>query len=143
MRPRRARDGRCESCLAPLRPTPPAPLPVPPRFSMRFQLALGCNASGHARRVLRSAAIVAAIGACDGTRSTEPSAAPPLTATSPTGTPFPVEFFVQAHQDDWQLFLGDRAVLAVPTANKLVFIYTTAGDAGAPASDGYWQERER
>ena len=110
---------------------------------MRSQPGFGCNASGHARRILRSVAILAAIGACDGTRSTEPSAAPPLTATSPGGTPFPVEFFIQAHQDDWQLFLGDRAALAVPTATKVVFIYTTAGDAGSPASDGYWQERER
>jgi hypothetical protein len=57
------------------------------------------------------------------------------------GSPFPIEFFVQAHQDDWQLFLGDRAAGAVPTAGKVVFIYTTAGDAGS-TTDGYWQARE-
>ncbi|HWE43871.1 MAG TPA: fibronectin type III domain-containing protein [Gemmatimonadaceae bacterium] len=56
------------------------------------------------------------------------------------GVPFPVEFFVQAHQDDWQLFLGNRAVDAVPTASKVVFIYTTAGDAGSTSN--YWHARE-
>ena len=51
------------------------------------------------------------------------------------------EFFLQAHQDDWQLFFGDRAAASVFTAAKVVFIYTTAGDAGSTTH--YWQSRER
>jgi hypothetical protein len=48
--------------------------------------------------------------------------------------------YVQAHQDDWQLFMGDHAYNSGQTASNLLFIYTTAGDGGSPAS--YWQLRE-
>ena len=88
------------------------------------------------------AAAAVAIGACDGKSPTQPSAPAPLGAVNQAGVPFPVEYFVQAHQDDWQLFLGDRAAGAAPTAAKVVFIYTTAGNAGS-TTDGYWQARER
>jgi titin len=110
---------------------------------MRSRLSLGSNASVSVRRLAGVAAALYAMGACDGTRSMRPAESVPSTAVNQSGTPFPVEFFVQAHQDDWQLFLGDRAALAVPTAGKIVFVYTTAGDAGAPISQGYWQARER
>lgn len=42
-----------------------------------------------------------------------------------------VVFYVVAHPDDWQLFMGEAAYddLADPT-RKVVFIYLTAGDAG-------------
>lgn len=40
-------------------------------------------------------------------------------------------FYVVAHQDDWQLFMSPTAYYDVRTPNtKVVFIYTTAGDAG-------------
>jgi hypothetical protein len=51
-----------------------------------------------------------------------------------------VEIFLQGHQDDWQLFLGDRVADAVLTARKVVFVYMTAGDAGSTTD--YWQARE-
>ncbi|GAA4458620.1 hypothetical protein GCM10023092_27200 [Rurimicrobium arvi] len=43
-----------------------------------------------------------------------------------------VSFFVVAHPDDWQLFMGKHAneVAGIPS-RKMVFIYVTAGDAGA------------
>jgi hypothetical protein len=42
-----------------------------------------------------------------------------------------VSFFVVAHQDDWQLFMGENAYNDIQNGeNKVVIIYTTAGDAG-------------
>ncbi len=39
--------------------------------------------------------------------------------------------FVSAHPDDWQLFMNPNAYNSVKTPNeKVVFIHTTAGDAG-------------
>jgi LmbE family N-acetylglucosaminyl deacetylase len=51
-------------------------------------------------------------------------------------------FYVAAHQDDWQLFYGQQAFsdLTKP-GGRVVFIYTTAGDAGR--TDGWWQAREQ
>lgn len=48
---------------------------------------------------------------------------------------------VVAHQDDWMLFRGDAAArqLADPL-NPVVFIHTTAGDAGD--RQGWWEARE-
>jgi GlcNAc-PI de-N-acetylase len=53
-----------------------------------------------------------------------------------------VRYYVAAHQDDWQLFYGQQAFadLSQPGA-RVVFVYTTAGDAGGP--DAWWQARER
>jgi hypothetical protein len=43
-----------------------------------------------------------------------------------------VNYSIQAHQDDWQLFWPSRVVTAMTTANaKMVFITLTAGDASA------------
>ncbi|MDO4264529.1 MAG: PIG-L family deacetylase [Deinococcus sp.] len=42
-----------------------------------------------------------------------------------------VSFYVVAHQDDWQLFMNPGAYAESQEENtKMVFIYTTAGDAG-------------
>jgi len=49
--------------------------------------------------------------------------------------------FVVAHQDDWQLFMGDVAVQAVRTGAPATFIYLTAGDDGRDSV--YWNARER
>ena len=48
---------------------------------------------------------------------------------------------VVAHQDDWMLFHGEEAArhLADPS-RPVVFIHTTAGDAGE--SNGWWEARE-
>jgi titin len=108
---------------------------------MRSRLRFGRDASVRARQLVRWAIAAAAIGACDGSNPTQPTVPGPEAAVNAVGAPFPVEFFVQAHQDDWQLFLGNRAAEAVPTASKIVFVYTTAGDAGDMTS-GYWQARE-
>jgi hypothetical protein len=50
-------------------------------------------------------------------------------------------FYVSPHQDDWQLFMGDHAAASLSSADKVVFIYTTAGDAGFGPT--YWPVRER
>jgi len=49
--------------------------------------------------------------------------------------------FVVAHQDDWQLFMGDVAAQAVRTTAPATFIYLTAGDDGRDSV--YWNTRER
>jgi hypothetical protein len=50
------------------------------------------------------------------------------------------DVYFHAHQDDWQLFMGDRAFNSFQSANKVVFVYSTAGDAGE--NTNYWQTRE-
>jgi hypothetical protein len=48
-----------------------------------------------------------------------------------------VSFYFAAHEDDWQLFMSPSAFEDVISAqNKVVFIYTTAGDAGLGAGAG-------
>jgi LmbE family N-acetylglucosaminyl deacetylase len=54
--------------------------------------------------------------------------------------PRPADVFIVAHQDDWQLFMGDVAFRAVRRGNQAVFIYLTAGDE-SHGSD-YWKTRE-
>lgn len=50
-------------------------------------------------------------------------------------------YIVVAHQDDWQLFMGDIVVQTLMTETPVTFIYLTAGDDGQDSS--YWQTRER
>lgn len=58
-------------------------------------------------------------------------------------------FYVQAHQDDWQFFFGEKAWVDLSrSSNKIIFIYTTAGD-GNPGDGfdayheaGWWESRE-
>lgn len=40
------------------------------------------------------------------------------------------EVYVTGHEDDWQLFMGQRAFDDVVQQDRVVFIYVTAGDAG-------------
>ncbi|MGB4844403.1 MAG: hypothetical protein WBP16_08055 [Ferruginibacter sp.] len=47
-----------------------------------------------------------------------------------------VSFSVQAHQDDWQLFMSSKIVADLEAGGKVVFITLTAGDAGNGAG-GY------
>jgi len=49
--------------------------------------------------------------------------------------------FLVAHQDDWQLFMGDVAFKGVRRGNHSLFIYLTAGDE--TRGEDYWRTRER
>jgi hypothetical protein len=50
------------------------------------------------------------------------------------------EVYIHAHQDDWELFMGDVANTSVQTATKVVFVYTSAGDANLGSA--FWHLRE-
>lgn len=52
-----------------------------------------------------------------------------------------VKFYVHAHEDDWQLFMGAEASAGLATVPNIVFIYTSAGDFNRGVS--YMQYRER
>jgi LmbE family N-acetylglucosaminyl deacetylase len=49
--------------------------------------------------------------------------------------------FVVAHEDDWQLFMGDIAARQIRAGDSVSFIYLTAGDDGRDSL--YWRTRER
>jgi LmbE family N-acetylglucosaminyl deacetylase len=51
------------------------------------------------------------------------------------------DVFVVAHQDDWQLFMGDVVAKQIARADSATFVYLTAGDDGRDSL--YWQTRER
>ena len=46
-----------------------------------------------------------------------------------------------AHQDDWQLFMGDILATRLALGERVVFVYLTAGDDGRDSA--YWKTRER
>jgi LmbE family N-acetylglucosaminyl deacetylase len=52
-----------------------------------------------------------------------------------------VDAVLVAHQDDWQLFMGDVIARQVHTGASVVFVYLTAGDDGRDSV--YWAARER
>ena len=52
-----------------------------------------------------------------------------------------VDLAIVAHQDDWQLFMGDVLTQRLRLGNRGVFVYLTAGDDGRDSV--YWQTRER
>jgi hypothetical protein len=51
------------------------------------------------------------------------------------------DFVIVAHQDDWQLFMGDVVMDRIRAGDSVTFIYLTAGDDGRDSL--YWQTRER
>jgi LmbE family N-acetylglucosaminyl deacetylase len=51
------------------------------------------------------------------------------------------DVIVVAHQDDWQLFMGDVVAKRIRAGDSVTFIYLTAGDDGRDSL--YWQTRER
>lgn len=53
----------------------------------------------------------------------------------------PLDVVVVAHQDDWQLFMGDIIARQIRSGKRVVFIYLTAGDDGRERL--YWETRER
>lgn len=55
--------------------------------------------------------------------------------------PGQVDVVIVAHQDDWQLFMGDVLTQRFRSGYRGVFVYLTAGDDGRDSV--YWQTRER
>ena len=55
--------------------------------------------------------------------------------------PRPTDVFLVAHEDDWQLFMGDVVFKGVRRGNQSVLIYLTAGNENTDAN--YWRARER
>jgi len=51
------------------------------------------------------------------------------------------DVFIVAHEDDWQLFMGDIAARQIRAGDSVLFIYLTAGDDGRDSL--YWRTRER
>jgi len=52
-----------------------------------------------------------------------------------------IDVVVGAHQDDWQVFMGDVLTQRLRSGNHGVFLYLTAGDDGRDSV--YWRTRER
>jgi LmbE family N-acetylglucosaminyl deacetylase len=50
------------------------------------------------------------------------------------------DVFVVAHEDDWQLFMGDVVARTIRAGDSTTFLYLTAGDDGRDSL--YWQARE-
>jgi hypothetical protein len=48
---------------------------------------------------------------------------------------------VVAHEDDWQLFMGDRIAPTLAAGDTVIIVYLTAGDDGRDSV--YWRTRER
>ncbi|MDQ6768780.1 MAG: PIG-L family deacetylase [Gemmatimonadota bacterium] len=51
------------------------------------------------------------------------------------------DVIVVAHQDDWQVFMGDVISQRLHSAKHVTFVYLTAGDDGRDSV--YWETRER
>jgi hypothetical protein len=51
------------------------------------------------------------------------------------------DVIIVAHQDDWQLFMGDIVMGRIRAGDSVTFIYLTAGDDGRDSL--YWRTRER
>jgi LmbE family N-acetylglucosaminyl deacetylase len=66
------------------------------------------------------------------------------TATTPATNPLPyrADAWVLGHEDDWQIFAGDIAYSSLQNATTVLFVYVTAGEAGAPTGDPYMPARE-
>ena len=74
---------------------------------------------------------------------------PVVHAAAVTPTSSSASFYIVAHEDDWQLFMGVASWndVQLGNANKVIFIHTTAGDGGVGiGSKGqpkpYYQARE-
>src|SRR5882757_4208553 len=50
------------------------------------------------------------------------------------------DLVIVAHQDDWQLFMGDVVAARLKAGDSVTFVYLTAGDDGRDSV--YWQTRE-
>ena len=52
-----------------------------------------------------------------------------------------VDLVIVAHEDDWQLFMGDVLAKRANSTSRIVIVYLTAGDVGRDSA--YWRTRER
>jgi LmbE family N-acetylglucosaminyl deacetylase len=50
------------------------------------------------------------------------------------------DLVIVAHQDDWQLFMGDVVAARLKAGDSVIFVYLTAGDDGRDSL--YWRTRE-
>ena len=66
---------------------------------------------------------------------------PAYRVTYISNSPLAVHIVLVAHQDDWQLFMGDIVAQQIRAGKRVVFIYLTAGDDGRDSL--YWVTRER
>jgi LmbE family N-acetylglucosaminyl deacetylase len=57
-----------------------------------------------------------------------------------SNSPGRADVVLVAHEDDWQLFMGDVVARRIRTGNLVVFFYLTAGDDGRDSL--YWATRE-
>lgn len=64
-----------------------------------------------------------------------------VNANAQSAPPASLDAVIVAHQDDWQLFMGDVVARRVQAGSRVVFIYLTAGDDGRDSL--YWIARER
>ena len=64
-----------------------------------------------------------------------------LTASAQRPGGASLDAVIVAHQDDWQLFMGDVIARRVQTGTPVVFVYLTAGDDGRDSI--YWATREK
>lgn len=55
-------------------------------------------------------------------------------------TPPIYSIYIVAHQDDWQVFMGDEVAATLGAGRAATFIYLTAGDDGRDST--YWLTRE-
>src|ERR1700730_5895499 len=69
------------------------------------------------------------------------SAASPLQVRYTSNSTPQHDVFVVAHEDDWQLFMGDVVAKRIRAGHSVSFVYLTAGDYGRDSL--YWQTRER
>src|SRR5258706_2398091 len=84
--------------------------------------------------------IALCIGLIQATAGVRASSAHPIRYV--TNTPSNrLDVFVAAHEDDWQLFMGDIAARQIRAGDSVSFIYLTAGDDGRDSL--YWATRER
>ena len=97
------------------------------------------------RRFAAAAAVAFAsvsVVTCDGNSPTNPAPLPQGQVNA-AGVPFPLEFFVEGHPDDWELFAGNQTASSALTAAKLVIVYVTSRDAGSGmVFPAFWQARE-
>ena len=87
-------------------------------------------------RFLRSATAVLAVHALVVTSGS----AQPRGVTYISNSFTTVDIVLVAHQDDWQLFMGDAVASRIRTGSPVVIIYLTAGDDGRDSL--YWATRE-
>src|SRR5258706_1159596 len=84
--------------------------------------------------------IALCIGLIQATAGVRASSAHPIRYV--TNTPSNrLDVFVAAHEDDWQLFMGDIAARQIRAGDSVSFIYLTAGDDGRDSL--YCLTRER